>query len=351
MYNSIIRALNEEYFLLYSCLSGRYYISEYSKVISLAGCGKSGIEELAINSDEYNTIKNSSINPDVLPIEMLNAPIVTGIMVTNRCNLMCKYCIACNAHSYSDTDTFSCYQKKLFADISRVGVMSVLLSGGEPTLCDDLSNIIDSISDHRYICMLDTNGTLLSDNLISAIKNNRIIPRISLDSINRDVNDYCRGRTDVVLERIMSLKQCSIIPRINTVLTTSNYNYMDELAQWLIDNSITKWHIFKLQTAFAPKSLWLTDDQFIQKISMLQKTYGNKIEILSKYGQEKDKFASFVIDSEGNCFSTNNLIPGQSHKVVFGNIQKQSLMDIWKSAPEEYKRRHYKKYVYYVDES
>ena len=320
-------------------------------MVSLVDHGKSGIEGITINSDDYNRIKNFSINPDVLPIDILNAPIVTGIMVTNRCNLKCKYCIACNAHSYSDTDTFIRYQRKLFADISKAGVISVLLSGGEPTLCSDLPSIMDSISDHRYICMLDTNGTLLSDNLVKAIKNNRIIPRVSLDSTNQNVNDYCRGCTDSVLKGINSLIQCNVIPRINTVLTSINYDSIDILAQWLIDNGITKWHIFKLQTAFAPKSFWLTDDQFVEKINMLQKTYGDKIEILSKYGQEKDKFASFVIDSEGNCFSTNNLISGQSHKVVFGNIQEQSLIDIWSSVPAEYKRRHYKKYVFYVDKA
>ena len=349
MYNCIIKALSDKYFLLYSYSSGRYYISEYSKVIRLAGRGEKGLEEITINSDEYNIIRNSSVNPDILPIEILSAPIVIGIMVTNRCNLMCKYCIACYAHSYSNTDAFSRYQKKLFADISKDGVMSALLSGGEPTLCNDLPNIMNSISDHRYICMLDTNGTLLSDKLIEAIRNNGIIPRISLDSISQDINDHCRGCTNAVLKGIKSLIRCNIIPRINTVLTSVNYDSVDILAQWLIDNGITKWHIFKLQTAFAPKSFWLTDEQFTKKISMLQENYGDKIEILSKYGQEKDKFASFVIDSEGNCFSTNNLVPGQSRKVIFGNIQEQSLMDIWSSAPAEYKRRHYKKYVFYID--
>ena len=349
MYNSLIRKLNNTYFLLYSYLSGRYFVSEYSKIKSLHGRGNEGIEELSINPDEYNTIRNSSVNPDLLPVDILTAPIVTGIMVTNRCNLMCKYCIARNAQSYSHTDVFAYYHNKLLTDIAKSGVMSVLLSGGEPTLCPNLSNIIDSISDHRYVCMLDTNGSLLSDKLVSAIKNNRIIPRISLDSIHHEINDYCRGCTDSVLRGIHSLIQYNVIPRINTVLTAANYDSIDELARWLIHNGINKWHIFKLQTAFAPNNLWLTDDQFIEKINFLRATYGNKIEIISKYGQEKDKFASFVIDSEGNCFSTNNLIPGQSHKVIFGNIQNQSLMDIWSSAPDEYKKRHYKKYVYYLE--
>ncbi len=346
MRNTIIRALSDEMFIAYSYISGRFYISEYSKVRRLNGYGKKNTETIYISLDELHTIESSSKDPDDLPISLFRSPIVIGVMVTNRCNLFCKYCISRNAQSYSKKSNFMHYEEKLFAELNSSNVMSVMLSGGEPTLYDGLPRLLDRISNHHYICLLDTNGTLLSTELLKAIKNNDIVPRVSLDAIDPWINDYCRGQTNAVIDGIYSLVQYGITPRINTVLTSENYKSVDVLAKWMVDTGIIKWHIFRLQRMFAPNNLWITDEELDTKIRLLQARFGDKLEIICKYGNEKDKYASFVIDTEGNCFSTNNLMPGISKKEIFGNVEKQSLDEIWHSCPDEYKRRHYKKYVF-----
>ena len=348
--NAIISALNEELFVLYSFTSGRFYISEYGIVNRLNERGHGNRDVIKLETEELLTIEQQSIDSDKLDVDLFTSPLVVGIMVTNKCNLKCKYCIARQASSYSDSDRFDKYFHKLCSEIASSQILSVMLSGGEPTLNANLPQIIQRISNDHYLCLLDTNGTNLSNELICAINDTTIIPRISLDSIDPQVNNSCRGATDIVLNNIRLLLRNNIYPRINTVLTAANIDCVDSLAEWLISNGIKKWHIFKLQSLFAPEWLWITDESFVKTINRLREKYGEQIDILSKYGQEKDKYASFVIDAEGNCFSTNNLSQSCSKKTIFGNLESKTLYEIWNNCPPNYKRRHYKKYIYVSNE-
>lgn len=347
--NAIISSLDNDVFVLYSFVSGRFYICKYASIKRLSGLSTVGRKTINIEPDELRIIEDNSIDPDKLDITLFSSPLVIGIMVTNNCNLNCLYCIARQASSYSSTDRFDHYYDKLCAEIasSKSRVLSVMLSGGEPSLNSNLPRFIRRVSNQSYLCLLDTNGTRLSNDLISTIKETYIIPRVSLDSIYPFINDSCRGDTVDVLNSIRLLLENNIQPRINTVLTSANAESINSLAEWIIEKGIKKWHIFKLQSIFAPEWLRISDDVFVRTINRLKSNYSDKIDILCKYGEDKDKYASFVIDSEGQCFSTDNLSQNSSKKIVFGNIENQTLFEIWDNCPEVYKRRHYRKYIYF----
>jgi uncharacterized radical SAM superfamily Fe-S cluster-containing enzyme len=82
--------------------------------------------------------------------------------VTSRCNLNCRYCFA-DQGSSNDDPTFEEIRESLF-NLTEKGKTLVQLSGGEPTMRNDLPEIIKAAKEAgaKYV-QLNTNGIRLSE--------------------------------------------------------------------------------------------------------------------------------------------------------------------------------------------
>lgn len=100
---------------------------------------------------------------------------ISSVIFAAGCNFRCPYChnghiVKSNGNSLDIEDILTFLKKrKKFLD-------GVCISGGEPTLYDDIENIIKIFKKEGFLVKLDTNGTkpqvlekLLSDNIIDYI--------------------------------------------------------------------------------------------------------------------------------------------------------------------------------------
>ncbi len=84
---------------------------------------------------------------------------ISAIIFTQGCNLRCPYChnpelLDLNAESKFDTQEVLDFLK------SRIGKLdAVTVTGGEPTLQNDLPAFLKEIKDMGFLVKLDTNGT------------------------------------------------------------------------------------------------------------------------------------------------------------------------------------------------
>ncbi|MEH6652490.1 MAG: GTP 3',8-cyclase MoaA [Motiliproteus sp.] len=166
------------------------------------------------------------------------------ISVMDRCNLRCPYCMP--AERFNDNYQFLKRQQQLsFGEItrlarifSRLGVNKIRLTGGEPLLRKDLTELISMLADIPGIddIALTTNGTLLSKHA-KALKQaglNRIT--VSLDSINPEIfRQMSGGREDpkTVLQGIEAARDAGLSPiKVNTVVQRGvNYSSVIELLE------------------------------------------------------------------------------------------------------------------------
>lgn len=79
--------------------------------------------------------------------------------VTQRCNLHCAHCYSSskNRHYPGELDTEA--GRELLRDLAEFGVPTVLFSGGEPLMRDDLFELAAAARDHGLRTVLSTNGT------------------------------------------------------------------------------------------------------------------------------------------------------------------------------------------------
>lgn len=101
---------------------------------------------------------------------------ITAVVFTVGCNFRCGYChnpelfYACTSGKISQDEIFS------FLDKRKGKLDALTITGGEPTLQEDLAVFIKKIKEMGYLVKLDTNGShpeilynLLQDNLLDFI--------------------------------------------------------------------------------------------------------------------------------------------------------------------------------------
>jgi len=340
----IIQRTNEQYSVIYSYNSGRFYLLSNRDLYKLGISVVETRQKLCCEISE-GIFLDHALNPCIINNSCFHSPLVIGVMITNYCNLSCVYCIARNGLGYSSINEIVQCPRILVQRLVDSHVLSVLVSGGEPTLYSELPDLLNAIALNDFLCLLDTNGVILQDELLSSLSRINVIPRVSLDSIVEEEHNATRGYYAETMRNIQMLLDHGISVRINSVLTSVNASNLEKLGEWMLSVGIDKWHIFKLQRQFAPPDLWINDETADNIINTLQVRFYPQIEILSKFKKTNDSFSSFVISSDGACFSTNNELSGTPKKIIFGNIFEDTIPNIWSQAPVDYRLHHYLKYL------
>ena len=87
--------------------------------------------------------------------------------ITNRCNLRCRMCEVSKNPSSAEDELSKDKIKNIIVQIKDMGIKHIIFSGGEPTLRDDLIELVEfSVSNGIKMTDIITNGTLLSDDII-----------------------------------------------------------------------------------------------------------------------------------------------------------------------------------------
>lgn len=110
-------------------------------------------------------------------------PVISYMMVTKKCNMACKYCIA--QHKLNP-DLGGLEEWKRAADIAyKLGNRHICFGGGEPLLAPFMLDLIDYVSCRDTIVRLNTNGTHLDKEKLHALDEAGLDALvISIDDLN-----------------------------------------------------------------------------------------------------------------------------------------------------------------------
>lgn len=153
-------------------------------------------------------------------------PINVKHLITFRCNLSCKYCY----RHPSDWKEMSTEDIKACMNSFRaMGAEYWSFSGGEPLLRKDLGELINFARSIGLKPTVTSNGILVPK-YIHKLKGLHQIT-LSLDSASAKIHDQIRGKGsfDKVINAIKILRAEHIDTNINAIVTSTNYNSLDEL--------------------------------------------------------------------------------------------------------------------------
>ena len=122
-----------------------------------------------------------------------------AVVFTPYCNLDCIYCH--NAHILDREAPIMAEEPVLDYLEKRAGLLSaVTISGGEPTLQQNLEAFIERVRSFGYLIKLDTNGT--KPQTLLSLTNKALIDYIAMD-VKAPAEKYCEiARADVDMDAI-----------------------------------------------------------------------------------------------------------------------------------------------------
>lgn len=152
--------------------------------------------------------------------------------LTFKCNLNCKHCWV-NASQFNDIhDELSSEEIKMAINkINKLSPVKVLLTGGEPLARKDIVFIIKDLINRKINFALETNGTLITTKIATAILEGinmgiKIDVNVSIDGSTPEIHDKLRGTGSFrkTLNGIEILNKMKIPVDIHYVISRFNIN-------------------------------------------------------------------------------------------------------------------------------
>jgi len=127
---------------------------------------------------------------------------------TRACNLNCIHCYARAVHRSNERELTTEQGLNLIDDLATFGVPVILLSGGEPLLRPDLTELARYAVDKGMRAVISTNGTLIDEEKATTLKDAGVsYVGISLDGLE-NVNDHFRRMQGAFKMALNGIKNC-----------------------------------------------------------------------------------------------------------------------------------------------
>ncbi len=126
--------------------------------------------------------------------------------LTRACNLFCDHCYAsAGRRGREELDLEEI--RGIIPSLKRKGVVSVVLSGGEPLMREDIFDIGKALKEKGIRTFLSTNGLLITEENVDRVLETFDYVGISLDG-TPSVHDIFRGRQNAFERALRSIELC-----------------------------------------------------------------------------------------------------------------------------------------------
>jgi len=308
------------------------------------------------------------VPPDVIQLNFLY-----------RCNLKCRMCKMRTKDSSTELPLGAL--KKLIEEAHAMKIKQVLLLGGEPFLGSYIFELIKHISVRGMTSIVVTNGTLLTNELSEKIKESGLSHIVvSLDGSNENVLSPIRGPWvfDKIIANVCRFQEFKknnkdFHTELNSCITIMNQNIEDLyniviLSRKIGFNSVVFQPVVPdntnqiksgntADTNIPPEKMGIMEESLNRLIEFKKSGVENynyvinsvkNLELIKKYfkGQVRRPerlcyvgFNRFQISQDSKVYFCVPL--KGTNEVSFGNIQKDSIKDIWYSS----KAREFRKQI------
>lgn len=148
------------------------------------------------------------------------------ISITNRCNLRCIMCQIPQSGNNEEMTTEEV--KGLITDARSLNPNSIVFSGGEPLLREDIFDLIAFANKRMINTCLTSNGTLINDDVAKRLNICGIgVVNISIEG-PEDIHDSIRGKGSFkkATAALEHLSKYNIETTIATVVSRNNYKFL-----------------------------------------------------------------------------------------------------------------------------
>ena len=171
--------------------------------------------------------------------KVMRSPRTVHLEISSKCNLRCLYCYYFDNTAVDYTNLPTEQWLQFFVELGSMAVMDVSLSGGEPFLRPDLTDLIEGIIQNKMRFSILSNGTLINDHIAEYIAGTHRCNyvQVSIDGASPKVHDSCRGNGSFVkaVNGIKTLRRHNIPVVARVTLHHHNVREIANVARFLLD--------------------------------------------------------------------------------------------------------------------
>lgn len=167
---------------------------------------------------------------------MISAQSLLILIITEKCNLRCAYCLRGAAMEKREIP-FDILRDIVLRAYS-LGYRRIGITGGEPLLYPHFREIVELLGKLRFWVFLETNGYLLDEETLLYLKANlhdEFVMLTSLDSHEEKVNDALRGNGaySQCLKTVELIRSLDIKLVLNAVATGQNLDTEEKVDEYI----------------------------------------------------------------------------------------------------------------------
>ena len=238
--------------------------------------------------------------------------------------------------------------QSLIKNLDDIGVFSIVIEGGEPSLHPQFSKMIELLNKIKAEYTIITNGTKIDNCTAALLSSEKCTVIVSLDSVDPQIHNFLRNHYQQVRSGLNNILQYNKKVGINTVLTKYNIDTYKDLVEEFYP-AVKNFSLLRL----IPRS---RNDEVINnlknytefQVERLQKTLislikqypGLKIETPFTLSNDKSIYMNEQLDIPGCLAGTTfitikpnlDVLPcSYCQEIIVGNLSCQSFAEIWKS--------------------
>lgn len=165
-----------------------------------------------------------------------SAPYRMDLAITYRCNNACAHCYNGRPRNYPELSTQEWF--KILDDLWKIGIPHIVFTGGEPTLREDLPELIRHAEANGQITGINTNGRKLKDKayLQKLVDAGLDHVQITFESHIPEIHDQMVCHTGAWQETVEGLKnavESNLYVMTNTTMLTLNKAAIPETLEFL----------------------------------------------------------------------------------------------------------------------
>jgi MoaA/NifB/PqqE/SkfB family radical SAM enzyme len=176
-------------------------------------------------------------------------------MLTRKCNYRCR---GCDVWREQDVRELSTEDVKKGLDVLReLGVVEVVLSGGNPLLRNDIDEIIEYAS-RNFVTTVYDNGSMASQK-IEALRNADFVA-ISLDSLDPTKNDYIKGVKGAwskAMRSVQKLRAEGVSVAVTPTISQLNLYEIADFTEFFLKRGVPIWYcLYSYDSSEDPSQLF-----------------------------------------------------------------------------------------------
>jgi MoaA/NifB/PqqE/SkfB family radical SAM enzyme len=230
-----------------------------------------------------------------------NSPFYVQFYISKHCHLKCKMCNIVEANQ--DLEPFSSEKIELIAaNLKRIGVGVVLLTGGEPFLRKDIDQIVRIFKSKGLDVRMQTAGLIeRKETIEKCVENGARDINVSLDSLDEELSDYINGVNGSWRKTLSSISFISkVFPKKHSICALgcvlSKYN-IDEIEPILDFATKIGWWLSLVPVHITPPDKPMNFRGY-DKYFMFSESENEKVELLINKLKVKKKNGYNLFDSD-----------------------------------------------------